>query len=419
MSDEEAVRLATAALRAPRVFFICNLYGSAGSYFFHTLFDGHPSLNTFLFDMFRVPIFVEDFDQRAPRDHVAALFDDNERLFDTAVDRSPMNTLSQLGDTRDQGIQTDRVAFRRYLELILDRVAFDMRNFTLAVTLAHRLARGIAPRGNTFVLYTHDLPRTALFQRGFAGGRILALCRHPVSTHVSRISRWFQGHLDLARDVRTGVRTALRLPQYRPSQIVYLEELYRLLPSLEGPLGVISIEELHASPRASMERVATFMDVPFHPTMLESTIGGLAWWGSHYTRVHGFSRELHRRVRAENAGAHDTAAVMMATQRLQCHLGYPSGLPRRPRAAGVRAWLPGRRYPADVVTLVRAAAGRTRSLGGRLACARLGLERLAKYLIARTVLEGVARSRIAALDARADFSKLVPLNPPQPGTIEA
>ena len=202
---------------------------------------------------------------------------------------------------------------------------------------------------------------------------------------------------------------------YRPSQIHCLEEFYRLLPTVSEPVGVVSIEELHASPRSSMERVARFMNVPFTPTMLESTIGGLKWWGSHYTRVHGFSPELHRDVRAERVGAHDVAAVMKTTGRLLRHLGYSTA----PLSAfdAVRAYIPGVRYVADVSTLVRVTARRERSLRARLACAGIGLTRAVKYLVGRVVLEGPAIRRLATLDARSDFSKLQVLNPLEPGSV--
>jgi hypothetical protein len=414
MRDGEVLAFVREALERPRVSFISHLCGSAGSFFFHTLFDGHPSVNRFMFDLNRAPIVIDDFDARTPEQHVALLLEDNERLFDTASDPSPMNTLRFLGETRDRGIVVDRVLFAHYLKVILNDVPWSLRTLVIALTVAHNLARGIRPRSNVFVFYTHDLAKTVQFVRGFGGGDILALCRHPVNIFESRCRRQFRAHVDLAEAAGSSWRDALNLPLYRPSQIFGLEDFYRLLPSIAGRIGVVSIEELHASPQRSMERVAAYMGIPFSPVLLESTVDGLKWWGSHYTRLHGFSPSLHRDVKSDRVGRGDTAAVMRATLRLQRHLGYTS-LTKIPVADALRARLPGRRYFADLEHLRRTTVGRGRGSDAR--CARFALERAAKYIVARTVHENAALHRLAAHDARADFSKLAVINPVRPGTM--
>ncbi|MBM4442455.1 MAG: sulfotransferase [Candidatus Rokubacteria bacterium] len=409
------VALAREVLEAPRVFYITNLYGSAGSYFIHTLFDSHPDVWTFLYDMRRAPVFVDDFDAHTPEQHVRALLEDNARFFDTASERGFMNTLNQLGDSRDRGIAIDRDAFARLFTAILESVPFTMRNFALAMTIAHNLVRGIRPRTNTFVLYTHDFPRTVLFQRGFGTGRIIGMARHPVNAHVSRGMRRFRDRLDLARADRVDARTALRLPLYRPSEIDSLVAFYRDLPAVEERVAVLSIEELHVDPRGSMERLVADLGIRFVPSLLESTIGGLKWWGSHYTRVQGFSPGLHRDVDPRRAGVNDTAAVTLVTRCLQQHLGYTS--PPLSPLGRVRAHLPGRRYLDDVGALVQTVAGRQRSVREQAWTVACGLERAVKYVVGRTVLENLALRRVAALDRTADFSKLVMINPVRPGTV--
>jgi hypothetical protein len=413
-TDAEVVALTRRLFDAPRIFIICNLYGSAGSYFLLTLFDRHPDVWTLMFDVRRIPIFVDDFDAHTREQHLAAILLNNERLFDTRVPRDHMNTLCQLGDTRDQGVVTDRETFRHYLMLILDQVPFNIRNLCLATCVAHNLARGVCPSTNTFVLYAHDLPRTKLFIDQFGCGRIIALARHPVSTHASRCTRLLREHEDYAAEPTPDCRKTLVVALYRPSHILYLEDMYRLLPDIREPVGVVMIEQLHADPKASMQRIAEFVGIRFVSTLLESTVAGLKWWGSHYTRLYGFSAVLHRDVPVATAGRNDVAALGRATARLQAHLGYrtPSG-----RVDAFRSKLPGIRYPVDVATLTTTLVRRNPSIATAARCTRFTLERVAKYVVGRATVENRALGSLAALDRRADFSGLVALNPLAPATM--
>jgi hypothetical protein len=410
-SDADALDMARAVIERPRIFVIGNLFGSAGSFFLHTLLDNHPDVLTFLYDLRRAPVFVDDFDRHSKADHVRALLEDNDRLFDTGSVRHFKNTLSALGATRDRSIVTDRGAFAHYLRLILDDVPFNIRNHCLALALAHNFARGVRPGLGAVVFYAHDLPRALLFVRQFGEGRVLALVRHPVNVHASRNERLFKDALAVVGDPHVDRRAAMNLALYLPSRMLYLEDFYRLLGESRDPIGVVSIEELHAHPRESVERLAQFMGIPFRPTLLESTIGGLAWWGSHYTRVQGFSRTLHREMALEKAGRGDATAITLATGGLHRHCGYATaGTSRLER---LRARLPGRRFPRDVIALWRRSWATTPGWRPRLAATRMALERIVKYAIARTTVENAALARLARLDAAGDFSRLTLVNPLQ------
>lgn len=405
-------------MRDPRVFFICNLYGSAGSFFLHTLVDGHPDLFTFIFDLRRAPVLVDHFSEHTRAEHLSALLDDNARLFDTGVERTAMNTLDKLGESRDRSIVVDRGVFTEYLLTILDHVEFNIRNLSLALAIAHNYARGIRPRTNTFVFYTHDLPRTDLFIRQFGCGSALALSRHPVNAYASKCVRAFRNHLLLAKAEGVSARQALGLALYRPSLIHDLEDAYRLLAAGAGPIGVVAIEELHANPKSSMEAIAAHLGVRFVPSLMESTIGGLKWWGSHFTRVHGFEPSLHREVDVATIGRSDVSAVLNMTPRLRARLGYgPSGRTSRIRAIQGRAC--GTRYPKDVVALLRNVWQRERAGARRARAAAVAVERVVKYVIGRTTFENRAMRRIAALDRDTPLGALQVLSPISPDSMAA
>ena len=411
ITDADALSVARAVMRRPRIFVVCNLYGSTGSFFLHTLLDNHPQILTFIYDLRRAPVFVDDFDRHTREEHIRALVEGNDRLFDTGSGQHPMNTLNLLGDTRDRSIVTDRAAFAHYLRLILDEVPFNIRNHCLALALAHNLARGVVPDGETVVFYAHDLPRTLLFIRQFGEGEVLATVRHPLNVHASRNERTFKGFRDRVADPRADRREAMNLTLYLPSRILYLEEFYRLLPGVTERVGLVSIEELHAHPRESVEKLAFHMGIPFSTTLLESTIGGLKWWGSHYTRVQGFSRTLHRDLALDKVDRSDAAAVSLAMPRLHRHCRYVTV--ETSRWAGVLSRLPGLRFPVDVVRLLRLSWRTCPGWRARTQAATMALSRIAKFLVARSTLENAALQRLRRLDAAADFSPLVLINPMQ------
>jgi hypothetical protein len=415
ISDAEALGVARAVMRRPRIFVVCNLYGSTGSFFLHTLLDNHPQVLSFIYDLRRAPVFVDDFDRHTREEHIRALVEGNDRLFDTGSGQHPMNTLNLLGDTRNQSIVTDRVAFTHYMRLILDDVPFTIRNHCLALALAHNLARGVVPDGETVVFYAHDLPRTLLFIRQFGEGEVLATIRHPLNVHASRNERTFKGFRDRVADARVDRRDAMNLTLYLPSRILYLEEFYRLLPRITQRVGLVSIEELHAHPRESVERLAAHMGIPFSPTLLESTIGGLKWWGSHYTRVQGFSRTLHRDLAFDKVDRGDAAAISVALRGLHRHCGYVPA--ETSRASRILSRLPGLRFVRDVIALLRISWRTCPGWRARGQAAAMAGARVAKFLVARTTLENAALRRLARVDAASDFSRLVLINPMQANSM--
>ena len=398
----EAVRIGRRVFADHRVTFVCTLYGSTGSFFLYSLLDNHPDLYTFPYDIRRAPVDLEDFDARPRAAHVRALLEDNERLFDTARDRSFTNSLQYLGDGRDAGLVIDRERFAAYLDALLDVADFSPRTFTLAVVLAYNFARNVVPRSSRVVLYTHDLIRTVrLWKRAIPDAGIVAACRHPVNVFASYCAR---------KRFESADRARLPAP-YALTEIESFPDLTTLLAAA-GDVRLLLIEELHARPESSMRALAADLGVPFTDTLLQSSIGGLRWWGSHQRvgTINGFSRELHRTLASEAIGARAERMIWRSTARFQRHAGYASVGPAR--ASAVTA-----RWPRIAVTyyrdLARAAAALIRAAG--TARARFGVVRRAANAAAHYALvwwrERAAVRELARRDAGADYSPVRIVNP--------
>jgi hypothetical protein len=407
----EAVALAAKAFRDARIVLVCSLYGSTGSFFLHSLLDNHSSLYTFPFDIRRIPIFIEDFDAHSRAEHLRAVLEGNQRLYDTASERARTNSLRYLGDTRDGGLVIDRTRFRTYLTAMLEDVALTPRTFTLAVVMAYNFTRDVVPTTTTFALYVHDLFRAVRLWRPQLGKvDIVAACRHPLNVYASACRR---------RRFDAGDRGTLPAP-YGLAHIEGFMALPSLLREAGADTSLVLIEELHARPRASLEALSAHLQIPFCASMLESTIGGLKWWGSHQRvgTINGFAPDIHGTVELDAVGHRAERMVWRSTERFQRHTGYARV---RPASMGRRrpdAWWP--RVPlrfyrdllAAAASLLRGATSVRARLGIAVQTLRLGL----RYAQAALAERGAAE-RMRLEDQATDYGAVAVVNPLSPASL--
>jgi len=412
MNISDVLTIADDVLKNNRLFFVCGLYGSSGSFFLNTLFDGHPDIYTFPSDIRRIPIFVDDFEAHTAKEHISAVLDNNKRFFDTSAVKLPNNTLQFLGENKDQGIAIDKNRFITYFTAILDNMGeFNIRNYTLAIVMAYNFTRNIFPSTNTFVLYTHDLLRTAYWKRQFGPCKIVTSCRHPLNVYASYCDRTKYESL---------IKNPLLLP-YRLTKVWGFLDFYKVLSRFEDDIGLVLLEELSANPKQSMELVVQNMNINFCDSLLQSTIGGLKWWGSHQRigTINGFSKTLHRTVRVDFVGKNAEAAMLKCTGHFQRFIGYE----RRPKPTWreyFRSYMFERiffLYYKDLITSVINVMQSEMPLSSLI---RIML-RAFKWMIcycAWRVKDSIAIAKLAKEDAAADYSRLKVLNPLHEGSME-
>jgi hypothetical protein len=406
----EAAALAAKAFADARIVLVCSLYGSTGSFFLQSLLDDHPDLYTFPSDIRRIPVFIEDFEAHTRDEHLRAVLDGNQRFFNTASERARTNSLRYLGDTRDGGLVIDRGRFTAYLTAMLEGVELTPRTFTLALVMAYNFTRDVMPSSNTFALYVHDLFRAVRLWRPQLGAvEIVAACRHPLNVYASACRR---------KRFDADDRGTLPAP-YALTHVEGFTALPALLREAGADVSLVLIEELHANPRASLESLSARLGIPFAASMLESTIGGLKWWGSHQRvgTINGFDPGLHASVAVDAVGRRAERLVWRATERFQHHTGYarvrPAGEAARPRARWPKVAL---MFYRDLVGSAAALAAGAPSLRARVSIALRAL-RLALRYARVTLQERHAAERMGREDRATDYGRIAVLNPLSAATL--
>jgi hypothetical protein len=269
-------------------------YGRAGSGLWASLFDSHPDVLTFpdclLMDFFR---FWERVGGRTAG-HVHDAFVDH---YSVAFDARQSNAahisrfhvgqylgLNALGDQRDQHLEVDRGLFAAALRA---RVDFDRqaarRTFFQAVHVAYAEALGRVVRDPIIVFSLHvDLGTDARrLLDDFPATVFMQTLRDP----VKGLGSWFR-HFALTNALHP--RTALdaldmALTHGRPTTV----------PEQKARWFGVRLEDVHATPRETLERVCEWIGLPWHPTLMRSTVNGLKWWNEKNTQqISGFSTAI-------------------------------------------------------------------------------------------------------------------------------
>ena len=288
-------------------------WGRSGTVFLHSLFDGHPEVLTF--PATRLNSFHHrqwpDIASANSRAEMARKFVAwNPSCFDGRRDRW-LEGLADLGPNKDTPLFVDEARFE---EALLARLPdgppgkITRREFFLAAHFAYAEARGEDTSKKTLLLYhmhspeAYDGVRAALDD--FPGMVAIGTVRDPIRSLASYLRKnrdvaraWGQADRDeYGRMARTGGFNAL----YR-HQLAGWSELF---DRLRIPRHTVRLEDLHDRPRASMERLAAWLGIAWDERLLESTWGGLAYWGDQLavSRQHGFSG-AHTRYAADKTHA--------------------------------------------------------------------------------------------------------------------
>jgi hypothetical protein len=405
MIDPELKNNILTIIKEKEIFLITSLFGSSnGSAFLNTLFDGHPDIYTFPHPI-QTYINLEhfwDIDQSSHLDHILA----DEIFFNTSLgnNKNRGDGFHMLGEYKDEGFTVDRELFKSYLNNIILLLEWNEQNYILAVVVAFNWARGVIPNSSRFVLYVHDTSTTKYFERIFDQFKTVAICRHPLNVFVSLCKQSKQKALD--RDRLLG-----------SISYAFIGHFYDFL-ILRSNVGVVLLEELHANPDDSMRKIADYMGINFHESLLQSTAGGLKWWGIRVSILNGFLETLHKEVKTGYSGRNIESAIYNATRNFQEFIGY-SGISKK-RNIELRMYLPGMlhvRYYKESFSIFLQLFRKQES-NGAIVKLILNYMRVLFYSFAFKYMDQVWLYRCRMIDKRHEFKqKLQVINPLQNGAI--
>jgi hypothetical protein len=235
--------------------------------------------------------------------------------------------------------------------------------------------------------YTHE-ERARAYVEDFPDGRFIHTIRDPISA----LDSWFDRHT-----------VAKHPPDYYASPAVEtVRELLmwdRAHSGMEDRTRAIRFEDLHLAPAATMQRLATWLSIPYHPSLIDSTFNGTPFvFESGGVRMVG-AIPANARRRSKNLDAADRAlfsALLYANFRAW---NYPCPRVLRP------AWL-----RLCVVLALLAVPTKMELLTARLVLARQALPALRRgrvgfALRAPLFLLG-RRARMMALIAAEAWARL-------------
>ena len=308
----------------------------AGSDLFHSLLDSHPEVlqqpGSFDYVAFWKAIPNSISTRLLGRYLTCAGETDKLQL---AKFESSLNTSErwhQLGITRNQSFSVDIDKFEEHFQGFMEHALDEplSRRLFLAYHCAYAVASGMnLSECKVIFFHLHTPEQLSEFCKLISVDSVILNRRHPASGVASQIDH------DI-RKLEQGERAAGTLAG---TYFLKRESALSLGSHLTNlPLRCVWLENLHERPELEMRDIAAFLGISFLPLMMESTWGGLLWWGDAQSGqdLQGVSPARGMRLRTESFGIH-TAGEIAIYERLcvQKKLGLPPELFTQNR----RSWL--------------------------------------------------------------------------------
>jgi hypothetical protein len=185
--------------------------------------------------------------------------------------------------------------------------------FIKFVHVAYAIARGQVPNNpRPVIAYAQHWVNERLasaFIEDFPAGKFLHTIRDPISTFDS----WFQIRFVWAFNENSDPSATYSFPAFDAvHDLLTWDRPHRGM----GPrTRAVRFEDMHLEPEALMRRVAAWLEIPFHPCLLESTLngnplvvqgGGASWVGA---------KAENAQRRSKNLSRHDQALIFALLQR--------------------------------------------------------------------------------------------------------
>lgn len=189
------------------------------------------------------------------------------------------NGMTGLGDTQNQHVALDEAQFRHCLAHLLDGAPISSRTFLLAVHYAFGLCREEDLKQKKVLVYHVHVQGFAsdYLVHDFPEMKVIGMVRDQRSNYNGRYYNSTVA-VENAKLNRTDAMVYRRRSFLEMSRILYVAEP-TIRDAEPSRVRVIRAEDLHHDLERVMRATAAFLEIDFLPLLLESTFGGLLYWG--------------------------------------------------------------------------------------------------------------------------------------------
>ena len=302
-------------------------YGSSGTLLLHSLLDQHPNiiqlpglagLNIFE----HLQKYFEDYKKHTKKDTIEISVVESF-FFHSFIDlykpgwMATKNGLWNLGENRDEHPCTDEATFKwhytRYVKLLLKReglvgrIDIDeshkyIKEFTHAIYAAYSKSIGDDPTFKNVLVYPiHSGPPQQIieFQKIFEDCVFIHMLRHPIGVMNSLMKyiEYEQKYNDIRLNM-FGCAISQIFQDYAPQANLFYR-MYSIYPFPridDGPPVSefsIKLEDLHAYPKKTLQRICELTGINWHDNLMKSTFAGKQWWNRPSSKkISGFNLEM-------------------------------------------------------------------------------------------------------------------------------
>lgn len=283
-------------------------HGRSGSTFLQSLLDGHP--NILSTPNFYSREYFELWDKKiadAPdAEKQAAFIDAFPIWFDTAyVDQAA--GLHRLGPNHDQIAHVRKDRFEELLGVYFEHNEMTRRNLFVGAHLAYGLCLERDLAEELWVLFPiHGRPKAvanALLE-DFPKAKFLYTVREPLSNFASGLAHFRTSNLDYAGHPVIGALGLQFCRTGNATKELCTDTPYRKSHRATGQAKAVRLEDLHARPEHVMRSVISWLHLPWHDCLLNSTFDGKIWWNRPESPKqsgfggHMLNRNIQRRLSA-------------------------------------------------------------------------------------------------------------------------
>lgn len=256
----------------------------SGTIFIHSLLDNHPEVIT-------VPATIDIahllVDKKLSVKEYYEIFEKyNPKFFDTSkfTQKDKHNSkLWSLGENKNEKIITNKSDFKNYFFQILKNKNINPENILKTIYLSYSLCHNKdISKGKIFLFHPHEKKITLRFDKFFKKTRYIIPVRNPIKVYESII-----------RQVKT--ITKVRGENYYPSGQL-IESALDIDDFYKNNLNMyfIKMEDFNKNLEEEVIKLSKYLDIKFKTSMLESTFGGLKYWGNDASKDNkDFKRMIH------------------------------------------------------------------------------------------------------------------------------